>query len=112
MADTKSERRVKGRAESAWQQGGFDFAECGDAHVADSDSDSAQGLESETQSSGDRRPDRLHSGEGSPRGGPDWPPEPGVGRVVDGMAYRVDRLKAIGNGQVSRVAAAAFHLLA
>ncbi|WP_366486889.1 DNA cytosine methyltransferase [Paraburkholderia fungorum] len=40
-----------------------------------------------------------------------WPTEPGMGRVVDGMAHRVDRLKAIGNGQVSRVAAAAFTLL-
>ena len=37
-----------------------------------------------------------------------WPAEPDVGRVVDGLAARVDRLKAIGNGQVPRVAAAAF----
>lgn len=29
-------------------------------------------------------------------------------RVVSGMSFRVDRLKALGNGQVSRVAAAAF----
>jgi DNA (cytosine-5)-methyltransferase 1 len=42
----------------------------------------------------------------------DWPVEPGLGRVVDGMAHRVDRLKAIGNGQVSRVAATAFLELA
>ena len=40
-----------------------------------------------------------------------WPIEPGLGRVVDGMAHRMDRLKAIGNGQVSRVAAAAFAML-
>jgi DNA (cytosine-5)-methyltransferase 1 len=32
-----------------------------------------------------------------------WDVEPGVGRVVDGMAHRVDRLKAIGNGQVPAV---------
>ena len=37
-----------------------------------------------------------------------WPVEPDVGRVVDGMAARTDRLKAIGNGQVPRVAATAF----
>lgn len=37
-----------------------------------------------------------------------WSAEPAVGRVVNGLAYRVDRLKAIGNGQVSLVAAAAF----
>jgi DNA (cytosine-5)-methyltransferase 1 len=40
-----------------------------------------------------------------------WPPEPSLDRVVDGVAYRVDRLKAIGNGQVPRVAAAAWHIL-
>jgi len=40
-----------------------------------------------------------------------WEVEPNVGRVVDGMAARVDRLKAIGNGQVPRVAATAFNLL-
>ena len=32
-------------------------------------------------------------------------------RVADGVAARVDRLKAIGNGQVPRVAATAFRLL-
>jgi len=40
-----------------------------------------------------------------------WPSEPNVGRVVNGMAARVDRLKAIGNGQVSGVAATAWTLL-
>jgi DNA (cytosine-5)-methyltransferase 1 len=34
-----------------------------------------------------------------------------MGRVVDGMANRADRIKALGNGQVPRVAAAAFDLL-
>jgi DNA (cytosine-5)-methyltransferase 1 len=32
-----------------------------------------------------------------------WEVEPNVGRVVDGVAARVDRLKAIGNGQVPEV---------
>ena len=41
----------------------------------------------------------------------DWPPEPNMGRVADGVAARVDRLKAIGNGQVSRVASTAWRLL-
>jgi len=40
-----------------------------------------------------------------------WDLEPDVGRVVNGLAARVDRLKAIGNGQVPAVAAAAFRLL-
>ena len=41
-----------------------------------------------------------------------WESEPNVGRVANGVAARVDRLKAIGNGQVPRVAATAFKLLA
>ena len=40
-----------------------------------------------------------------------WPVEPGMGRVAHGVAHRVDRIKALGNGQVSRVAATAFDLL-
>jgi DNA (cytosine-5)-methyltransferase 1 len=40
-----------------------------------------------------------------------WASEPDVGRVANGVAARVDRLKAIGNGQVPRVAATAFKLM-
>ena len=40
-----------------------------------------------------------------------WPTEPGLGRVANGVAHRPNRIKAIGNGQVPRVAATAFHLL-
>ena len=40
-----------------------------------------------------------------------WRVEPAVGRVVDGLAARVDRVKALGNGQVPAVAATAFRLL-
>jgi DNA (cytosine-5)-methyltransferase 1 len=40
-----------------------------------------------------------------------WAVEPDVGRVVNGVAARVDRLKAIGNGQVPAVAARAWHVL-
>ncbi|WP_186252232.1 DNA cytosine methyltransferase [Burkholderia gladioli] len=43
--------------------------------------------------------------------GVDWPAEPGLGRVANGVAHRVDRVKALGNGQVPRVAATAFTLL-
>tara|TARA_R110002012_G_scaffold60724_2_gene159060 strand:- start:4688 stop:5452 length:765 start_codon:yes stop_codon:yes gene_type:complete len=37
-----------------------------------------------------------------------WSSEPDVGRVVNGLAHRVDRLRAIGNGQVPAVAALAW----
>ena len=40
-----------------------------------------------------------------------WSTEPAVGRVANGVASRVDRIKAIGNGQVPLQAAAAFTLL-
>jgi DNA (cytosine-5)-methyltransferase 1 len=40
-----------------------------------------------------------------------WSVEPAVGRVAHGVACRVDRLKAIGNGQVPACAAAAWRLL-
>ena len=40
-----------------------------------------------------------------------WPIEPAVGRVANGVAARMDRLKSIGNGQVPRVAERAWRLL-
>ena len=81
---------------------------------SDSDSDSLQRMVAKPQPSKYGRPTGLHSGTGI---FPAWPTDPadapqsGLGRVVDGMANRSHRIKAIGNGQVSRVAAAAFALL-
>jgi DNA (cytosine-5)-methyltransferase 1 len=40
-----------------------------------------------------------------------WSTEPDVGRVANGVAARVDRLKAIGNGQVPLCAATAWNIL-
>ncbi len=40
-----------------------------------------------------------------------WEIEPGVGRVVNGMANRVGRIKGLGNGQVPFVAAMAWRIL-
>jgi DNA (cytosine-5)-methyltransferase 1 len=72
-----------------------------------------------TQSKGlERRQDRGNIQQTKPRswksGWPiqdNWLIEPNVGRVADGVAARVDRLKAIGNGQVPLCAATAFRLL-
>jgi DNA (cytosine-5)-methyltransferase 1 len=48
----------------------------------------------------------------SASGGRDgWRTEPGVGRMAYGVAARVDRLKAIGNGQVPLCAATAWRIL-
>ena len=53
-----------------------------------------------------------HSGGSSTDGSREWwATEPSVGRVAHGVAHRVDRLKAIGNGQVPACAAAAWRLL-
>jgi len=44
--------------------------------------------------------------------GPDWwETEPGVGRVADGVAAGMDRIKVLGNGQVPACAAKAWGLL-
>jgi DNA (cytosine-5)-methyltransferase 1 len=40
-----------------------------------------------------------------------WLPEPGLGRVVDGCANRVDRLRLLGNGVVPQTAAKAWTIL-
>ena len=40
-----------------------------------------------------------------------WPPEPRLGRVVDGCANRVDRIRLLGNGVVPQTAAKAWMVL-
>ena len=47
----------------------------------------------------------------APKCGGWWAAEPGVGRVGHGMARRVDRLRALGNGQVPAVAHLAWEAL-
>jgi len=55
---------------------------------------------------------KHNSGRGQTNGGREWwAAEPNVGRVAHGVAARVDRLKAIGNGQVPLCAAEAWRLL-
>ena len=48
---------------------------------------------------------------GSLEVGEHWPPEPGMARMVHGLADGVDRIGAIGNGQVPRVVAIAWRVL-
>lgn len=91
VASPKTERRPSGAA-----------ARCC-AHVADSHS-----LRAAQPQGGDGQLRRWPE-HGAPAQVPEWwSSEPCVGRVAYGVAHRVDRLRAIGNGQVPAVAAGAF----
>ena len=113
MADAnglREQQRTEGRdsARNGIIDGSKDLAD------SDSDSDSIQRMVAKPQQGRHGRPTGLHGGA---RELPAWPadpadaPESRLGRVVNGMANRSHRLKAIGNGQVSRVAATAFATL-
>ena len=58
---------------------------------------------------GDRETDRIING--GQRNVGWWDAEPDVGRVANGVAFRIHRLKALGNGQVPLQAAVAWKLL-
>ena len=79
----------------------------------------------QTSRSGARKgeqPQEMHAGRGEQGEGQRagraaggagwWESEPDVGRVAHGVAARVDRLRALGNGQVPAVAALAWRVLA
>lgn len=97
--------------QQAWheQECGMGFEQRGEA-VADADSDEWQRGSSAMQVGRERIAESDEKA-GYPTG-TEWPPEPSMGRVADGVAHRLDRLRALGNGQVPRVAAAAFNYLA
>lgn len=85
-----------------------------DPYMADTNSHSLQGLEPESQPGGYERPAGLHDRARSIQpwsADPADAPESRLGRVANGVANRVDRLKAIGNGQVPLCAATAWKLL-
>jgi len=94
--------------------GEFGCPNCEGDGLSDSDSDDAQGMEPKSQPCEHGRPAGLHDRAPSFSAWPADPadaPESGLGRVANGLANRTHRLKAIGNGQVPRVCATAFHLL-
>jgi DNA (cytosine-5)-methyltransferase 1 len=64
-----------------------------------------------TQRKGNERPQREEQERANIGIASWWSSEPNVGRMANGVASRVDRLKATGNGQVPAVAAAAWRLL-
>ena len=64
-----------------------------------------------TNVQGRGKPCGIRQERDTPCGSGWWAIEPRVGRVADGVAARVDRLKAIGNGQVPQVVAAVWRKL-
>ena len=59
----------------------------------------------------DKRPQRKQAQHAHLGGSSWWEVEPGLGRVADGVANRMDRLKCTGNGQVGAVALLAWQTL-
>lgn len=101
LRKSRREIRNEGRGEESERRG---------AEVADTSSVGLEGGENGDaihRSSSCERDGESVRGSGRVRPGW-WATEPRVGRVAHGVASRVDRLKALGNGQVPQVAAAAF----
>lgn len=103
-------RRGEGRnlqqKEREGREMGSEVEGCGGAYredVADTDSERLEGQREESSRTGEEL--------SNPGDSCWWITEPDVGRVVNGMASRVDRLKALGNGQVPAVAATAWQIL-
>jgi len=85
---------------------------CGKIEVSDTSSIRPQGQREHEQSINSTKSRKEQTIEPFYGRSPDfWAVEPNVGRVVNGMASRVDRLKAIGNGQVPLCAATAWRIL-
>lgn len=84
------------------------------ADVANAMCEGWQGGEGQQQATGQPRlcgRTGRNEKENIPSAATNWTVEPSVCRVVDGLANRVDRLKAIGNGQVPLCAAVAWETL-
>jgi DNA (cytosine-5)-methyltransferase 1 len=81
----------------------------GSRHVADTDVSQREGVRCANRS--DLEHSDAHASSAWWRCDPAEASESGVGRMAHGVAARVDRLKAIGNGQVPSVAALAWRLL-
>ena len=110
MANTNSQRQLQ--PQGADEQERRCTSDRGTESIPHADSRDGEGLIGGGIDSQERQEPRERSSGLRDRGrGKEWPAEPDVGRVADGVANRVDRITALGNGQVSRVAATAFLLL-
>ena len=105
------------RGESCGKQllcGGVEPPRSGDttADLADTESQRVQGLRTGgKQESSAYGQQELPMCEGERPRQAEWLPEPRVGRVVDGCADRVDRIRLLGNAVVPQTAAKAWKIL-
>jgi len=83
----------------------------GSSRMADTNVKGLEGLRSEPRSVQERETEHSAWDQGETHQSKWWESEPDVGRVAHGVASRVDRLKAIGNGQVPLVVARAWEIL-
>lgn len=97
-----------------WTTGGRKCSKMGRAEFLAGDGQNGIVAHALRQGLEERFPSTESARKSQPRTGPCdwWAAEPGMGRVADGVAKRVDRLKSLGNGQVPRVAAVAWERLA
>ena len=110
--DERKGTRSEGREDQQWETKRGEPGGHGKGWMlAHADGDPVQGLVSLAQPGGHGRPAGLHGRAGGPSIGGWWEIEPRLGRVAHGVAHRVDRLRAIGNGQVPAVAALAWQIL-
>lgn len=112
LADADSIGR-KRRPGKPWEIRGIESENCGGENLAHAlrQRQRQQRIISSISSKEDREESCERQDRSCSDGFRRWPAEPSMGRVVNGLANRVDRIKALGNGQVPRVAAAAFNIL-
>jgi DNA (cytosine-5)-methyltransferase 1 len=113
IRDLEGEDGKKNRPQVEEQKDSRQFGDCG-SDVADASSQGSQGRVSGGQDQ-ERQGQQGHARRGSTaHGQPEpvsWATEPNVGRVVNGAAFRVDRLRLLGNGVVPHTAAKAWIVL-
>ena len=107
-ADTESDRRIEGQQDQRRCREGVQARqECGSWDGGGNATDTSS-PRLERHRHGPLGVSTAHTSIGDPCW---WSTEPNVGRVAHAVASRVDRLKAIGNGQVPLTAATAWRLL-
>ena len=115
MADTKKLQRDGGSNNAGVSMVGQQVSKLGNCgwkeDVADTSNVNVQRFKPEQFDQEKRKEPRERQAGPCGDGSQWWEVEPNLGRVVDGVAFRLDRLKAIGNGQVPLCAATAWNTL-